>query len=139
MTIDHLTLEQLPEVAKRIVDVWKHPVLLLRGEMGAGKTTLTAALLKALGSSDLASSPTFSIVNEYLLESGGKLYHFDLYRLKSHHEAFEIGMEEYLHSGYRCVVEWPENFLTFMPAKVHEIFLENTGASRRLTFQTLAL
>jgi tRNA threonylcarbamoyladenosine biosynthesis protein TsaE len=75
--------------------------------MGAGKTTIIKELCIAIGSNDNFSSPTYSIVNEYIYP-GGKIYHFDLYRLNSLDELFDIGIEEYLYSGHYCIFEWPQ-------------------------------
>lgn len=75
--------------------------------MGAGKTTLIKAFCKHLGVEDEVSSPTFSLVNEYEGRDG-KIYHFDLYRIQSEEELFDIGYEDYFFSGYLCLVEWPE-------------------------------
>jgi tRNA threonylcarbamoyladenosine biosynthesis protein TsaE len=75
--------------------------------MGVGKTTLVKAICTYLGSIDRATSPTFSLVNEYTTPSGISIYHFDFYRLKKLEEAYNIGYEEYFYSGNYCFVEWP--------------------------------
>ncbi len=75
--------------------------------MGSGKTTLIKQLCAFLNVKDEVSSPTFSLVNEYLGDEG-PIYHFDLYRIRSEHELFDIGYEDYFFSGYLCLVEWPE-------------------------------
>ena len=78
--------------------------------MGAGKTTFTTAVCKVLGvSEDAVSSPTFAIVNEYRSASGEPIYHFDFYRISKPAEALDIGLYEYLDSGFLCLMEWPEN------------------------------
>lgn len=82
-------------------------VWLLSGDLGAGKTTLVQGLAQTLQASDLVTSPTFSIVQPYLLPEDHWLYHLDLYRLKSIGEAHEIGIEDYLDSGEWCIIEWP--------------------------------
>ena len=82
-------------------------IILFSGEMGAGKTTLIKELCKHLGVHDEVSSPTFSLVNEYESELG-TVYHFDLYRIQSEEELYDIGYEDYFFSGYLCLVEWPE-------------------------------
>lgn len=132
----NVTLEKLPEVAKAISRGWRHPVLLLHGSMGAGKTTFTAALMAALGCDDLVSSPTFSLVNEYQLSNGAKVFHFDLYRIENAQELWDMGLETYIDSGHKCVVEWPEKMRTFLPENFHEIFIEVADARRNITFQT---
>jgi len=75
--------------------------------MGAGKTTLIKEFCTHLGIEDEVSSPTFSLVNEYE-SSLGPVYHFDLYRIQSEEELYDIGYEDYFFSGYLCLVEWPE-------------------------------
>ena len=99
---------QLKDVARNIVPLLhQHKILLLFGQMGAGKTTLVSEIVKQLGSNDQVSSPTFSIVNEYQY-SDGKIFHFDLFRLKNKEELLSIGWEEYIYSGEICIIEWPE-------------------------------
>ena len=83
-------------------------VIAYTGDLGAGKTAFTRGLARGLGIPDRVTSPTFTIVNEY---EGGRLplFHFDLYRLASSDELFEIGWEDYLRRGGVCAVEWSEN------------------------------
>ena len=87
------------------------------GSMGAGKTTFINALSKALGvEDDSTSSPSFSIINEYRSDTTAELiYHFDLYRLESLEEAFDIGVEDYFDSGALCLIEWPERVEDILP------------------------
>jgi len=83
-------------------------ILAYRGDLGAGKTAFTRGLAKGLGSADPVTSPTYTIVNEYL--SGRlPLFHFDMYRLHSADDLFDIGWEDYLDRGGVCAVEWSEN------------------------------
>lgn len=84
------------------------PVLLLKGNLGAGKTTLSQALLKALGVVQQVNSPTFNIVNTYSDASGNDFYHFDLYRIKHFAELEDLGFFDYIDSGRPCLIEWPE-------------------------------
>ena len=93
--------------------------------MGAGKTTFTKAICKALGVDEAVTSPTFAIVNEY----AGPIYHFDFYRLKRVEEAFDMGFEDYLYSGAWCLIEWPERIEDLLPketVRVH-ILVEEDG------------
>lgn len=90
-------------------------VWVFKGELGAGKTTLIKAIAKQLGVVDAVTSPTFSIVNEYMDNKGGKVFHFDFYRIEDPEEAWEIGLEEYFYSGNYCFVEWAEKVPAFIP------------------------
>ncbi|MDX1476687.1 MAG: tRNA (adenosine(37)-N6)-threonylcarbamoyltransferase complex ATPase subunit type 1 TsaE [Saprospiraceae bacterium] len=83
-------------------------LVLLRGELGAGKTALVQALCHELRVTDQVSSPTFSLINEYATVDGDMVYHIDLYRLETLDEALQIGIEDYLDSNTWCFVEWPE-------------------------------
>jgi tRNA threonylcarbamoyladenosine biosynthesis protein TsaE len=87
---------------------------LFEGDMGAGKTTLIKSICTELGMKEMASSPTYSIVNEYEYP-GGKIYHFDFFRIKTQNEAYDIGFEEYLASGDFCFIEWPQNIPDLWP------------------------
>jgi tRNA threonylcarbamoyladenosine biosynthesis protein TsaE len=101
-------VEGLNEVAQKLIDSFKESrVFALNGLMGVGKTTLVKAICAYLDSFDTATSPTFSLVNEYTTPSGISIYHFDFYRLKNLEEAYNIGYEEYFYSGNYCFVEWP--------------------------------
>lgn len=83
-------------------------VITFRGDLGAGKTTLIKSLCRTLGCQDEVTSPTFSLVNEYRDSNGNPVYHIDLYRLNTIEEALQMGIQEYLDSGHRCLIEWPE-------------------------------
>ncbi len=77
------------------------------GRMGSGKTTFISALCHEMGVSSSVTSPTFTLVNEYALPDGEPLYHLDMYRVNSVAEALDFGIDEYLESGLRCLIEWP--------------------------------
>lgn len=85
-----------------------YKVILLSGDLGSGKTTLTKALCSRLGVAEAITSPTFSLVNEYPSAGAGSIYHMDLYRLEKREDLVQIGFEEYLESGQLCLIEWPE-------------------------------
>ena len=105
--------------------------------MGAGKTTFTTAICKALGVTDPVGSPTFAIVNEYLREDGDYMYHFDFYRLNKLSEAVEIGLDDYLYSGCLCIMEWPENVEELLPDDTLKIYFTiNPDNSRTLTWES---
>lgn len=121
--------------AEYISNNLQHKILLLRGNLGAGKTTFTQFLLKELGSQDEVNSPTYSIVNEYNT-TDGKVFHFDLYRLKNIEEVFDIGMDEYLEEGILSIIEWPEIYeeeLERVPH--HNLKIENYSDFRELIFK----
>jgi len=129
------SLADLPSLAAQVVAEMQHPVVLLFGSMGAGKTTLIKALCKVLLVEDEVSSPTYSLVNEYETEAGETIYHFDLYRLNSPEEALDFGVEEYLESGNMCLIEWPEKIVDFLPETFGVIKIEAFENSRMLVFR----
>ena len=104
-------------------------VIAFRGDLGAGKTAFTRGLARGLGAADRVTSPTYTIVNEYL---GGKmpLFHFDMYRLGSSDELFDIGWEDYLERGGICAVEWSENVEDAMEDAL-SVCIEKLGDNER--------
>lgn len=123
------SIDEIQEVAKKIMDNNPYKTILFHGNMGVGKTTLIKALAKHLGVKDATSSPTFSLVNEYLTNKNQSLYHFDLYRIKSEIEALDIGIDDYLYSGNWCFIEWPEKIPSLLPDNYTtiEITLDTDG------------
>ena len=109
-------------------------VIAYRGDLGAGKTAFTRGLAKGLGATDRITSPTYTIVNEYL--SGRlPLFHFDMYRLADAEELWDIGWEDYLERGGICAVEWSENVQSALENPVY-ITLEKLGeTARRITIE----
>ncbi len=127
-------LEEWKDIVNQIIPNLQHNILLLKGNLGAGKTTFSQFLLKDLGSSDEISSPTYSIVNEYDTPKG-KVFHFDLYRLKSVEEAYDFGIEEYLDNGYLSIIEWPEIYTDELEGyDFHEMIITNTESGREIEF-----
>ena len=109
-------------------------VLAYRGDLGAGKTAFTRGLARGLGCNELVTSPTYTIVNEYL---GGRLplFHFDMYRLRSSEDLWDIGWEDYLERGGVCAVEWSENVADALEDAL-TITIEKLGeTSRRITLE----
>ena len=109
-------------------------VIAYRGDLGAGKTAFTRGLARGLGCAEIVTSPTYTIVNEYL---GGRipLFHFDMYRLRCSDDLFDIGWEDYLDRGGVCAVEWSENVDDAMEDAVY-ITIEKLGEdSRRITLE----
>ncbi|MBC7641013.1 MAG: tRNA (adenosine(37)-N6)-threonylcarbamoyltransferase complex ATPase subunit type 1 TsaE [Flavobacterium sp.] len=109
------SLNEINEVANKIIAHNPKKVILFNGEMGVGKTTLIKQLCKNLGVVQATSSPTFSLVNEYQTIDNQIIYHFDVYRLKQESEALDMGIEEYLYSGNWCFIEWPEKIPNLIP------------------------
>ena len=110
MEIKIQSLESIHEAAREfIAAMGDNTVFALYGKMGSGKTTFVKALCEELGVSDVISSPTFAIVNEYRSDETGELiYHFDFYRIKKLSEVYDMGYEDYFYSGALCFIEWPE-------------------------------
>ena len=109
-------------------------VIAYRGDLGAGKTAFTRGLARGLGYRDPVTSPTYTIVNEYL---GGRLplFHFDMYRLRSSEDLWDIGWEDYLDRGGVCAVEWSENVEDALEDAL-TVTIEKLGeGSRRITIE----
>ena len=107
-------------------------VLAYQGDLGAGKTAFTRGLARGLGSTDPVTSPTYTIVNEYL--SGRiPLFHFDMYRLASEEDLFDIGWEDYLERGGICAVEWSENVSRGLDAAVTVSIQKLEETTRKIT------
>ena len=124
-------LEELSDIAKEVIKEASSKKLLFFGEMGSGKTTLIKEICKQLGTEDIISSPTFSLVNEYQTSNQEVIYHFDFYRIEDEEEAYDIGIEEYFYSESWCLVEWPDNIQNLLPLKSTEIHLTQLDDSRR--------
>jgi tRNA threonylcarbamoyladenosine biosynthesis protein TsaE len=118
------SLDQLEEVAQKIIDQNPNKVILFHGEMGVGKTTLIKQLCKSLGVTDATSSPTFSLVNEYQTKENQLVYHFDFYRLNHETEALDMGVDDYLYSGNWCFIEWAEKIPNLIPESHSVITIE---------------
>jgi len=130
------SLEEIGAAAQKLLAENPAKIILFNGQMGAGKTTFIKALGAALGVTDTMSSPTFSLVNEYHTSSGEIIYHFDLYRIKQESEAMDMGIDDYLYSGYYCFIEWPEKIPSLIPEKhsvVNLSVLENGNRMMEIT------
>ncbi|MBO5216407.1 MAG: tRNA (adenosine(37)-N6)-threonylcarbamoyltransferase complex ATPase subunit type 1 TsaE [Alistipes sp.] len=117
------SLSSLEDVARQIIQsLGERNVVLFRGEMGAGKTTLISRIVEALGAEDNVTSPTFALVNQYE-GTERRIYHFDFYRIERIEEVFDFGYEEYFYSGDLCLVEWPEKIEPLLPEDAMEVYI----------------
>jgi tRNA threonylcarbamoyladenosine biosynthesis protein TsaE len=127
--------EAWPAFAQALLPQLQHNILLLKGEVGAGKTTFSQALLAQMGCTDEVNSPTYAIVNEYDTPNG-KVFHFDLYRIKTIAELDDLGFEDYLTQGAYCIVEWPEIYEPYWPEIAHHVIeIKNLDQGRALSFE----
>lgn len=130
------SLEEIDAAAKQVI---AHPIkniVLFHAGMGVGKTTFIKAIARQLGVKDMTSSPTFSLVNEYETDAGNILYHFDLYRINSEEEAYDMGIDEYFYSGNLCLIEWPEKTPNLIPLDHTSITLRQLqNGKRQLTLK----
>lgn len=143
MTITIDNIEGIRQAAADFAAAAKSRHFAFHAPMGAGKTTFISALCRALGSEDEASSPTFSIVNEYTVNPDGasaalpggaydKIYHFDFYRVDSPAELMDLGLDDYWDSDAPCFIEWPENAEGFLPDDVVDVEIEVDDDGRRI-------
>lgn len=118
-------------------EIGNHKIVAFFAPMGAGKTTFTTAICKALGvKEDAVSSPTFAIINEYRTDSGDSMYHFDFYRITRIEEALDVGFYDYIDSGRLCIIEWPENIEEILPDETLRVSIAvNQDESRTVSWE----
>ena len=137
MEITIKSLEEIKTAAKTFVEnMGESRVFAFFGKMGSGKTTFIKAVCETLGVTDVITSPTFAIVNEYTSDiSGDTVYHFDFYRIKRLEEVYDMGYEDYFYSGRLCFIEWPELIEELLPEDAVRVYVtENEDGGRTLTF-----
>jgi tRNA threonylcarbamoyladenosine biosynthesis protein TsaE len=127
------SISDLNTISKQLIEQFKDTkVVLLNGEMGAGKTTLIKQLCKNLGVNENTSSPTFSIVNEYKTDNSLSIYHFDFYRIEHEQEAMDFGYEDYFYSNAFCFIEWAEKIPNLIPENHLVINIEIDADNNRI-------
>ena len=125
--------KNLPAASKELLKIAGDcRIFAFYGAMGAGKTTIIKSICKSLGAVDLVTSPTFTIVNEYKINAGESIYHFDFYRIKKLEEIFDFGVEEYFASGSYCFLEWPELAEEALPDGIVRIKIDVTHDNQRV-------
>ena len=130
--ITHSPLETEKVGAKLAEHLSAGAVIAYRGDLGAGKTAFTRGIARGLGITEPVTSPTYTIVNEYLT-GRMPLFHFDMYRLSSADELFDIGWEDYLERGGVCAVEWSENVEDALEDPITVTIEKTGGESRKIT------
>ncbi len=134
MQINIQSLESINEAARQFISrMGENTVFALYGKMGAGKTTFIKAVCEELGVTDVITSPTFAIVNEYRSDETGELiYHFDFYRIKKLDEVYDMGYEDYFYSGALCFIEWPELIEDILPGDAVTVTITEQEDGTRL-------
>ena len=119
------SISDLPGLAAKLLRTYSDfRVFAFYGEMGVGKTTFIKSICRQLGVSDETSSPTFSLINEYITAEDESIFHIDFYRIDRIEEAFDLGYEEYIYSGSYCFIEWPEKAESILPENTIRVSLK---------------
>jgi len=136
MNITINDIANIGEAARQFVEaIGDRRVFAFYGSMGAGKTTFIKAICKQLGVTDVITSPTFAIVNEYEAPSGA-VFHFDFYRIKRLDEVYDMGYEDYFYSGSLCFIEWPELVEELLPGDAVRVTItEQPDGTRAVSIQ----
>lgn len=136
MEIKIKSLDNIREAAKAFLDgMGTGKVFAFYGKMGAGKTTFIKAICEELGVTDVITSPTFALVNEYTATDGSPIYHFDFYRIKKLDEVYDMGYEDYFYGGSLCFLEWPELIEEILPEDVTKVTItEEADGSRKVVW-----
>ena len=134
MVFEVSSIENWKRITEEILPLIKKKILLLKGNLGVGKTTFTKCLLEKMGSEAEVNSPTYSLVNEYFTPNG-KVFHFDLYRINDLEELFDVGIEEYIESGLLTIIEWPDIYeKELLEMDFHVMEIENNDGIRKVSF-----
>jgi tRNA threonylcarbamoyladenosine biosynthesis protein TsaE len=133
LQLDITNQGDLPDACSKLLDfAGDSRVFAFTAPMGAGKTTIIKQLCRSLGSEDHFSSPTYSIVNEYH-SPAGIIYHFDLYRIRTIDELFDLGFEEYISSNRYCFIEWPQLAVELLPKSYLDVTIVMEDGKRLLS------
>lgn len=129
-------LSEYPQAAAEFIRaIGDRRIFAFYGKMGVGKTTFIKSLCDELGVTDTVNSPTFAIVNEYADGNGEPIYHFDMYRIKSVAELYNLGYEDYFYNGALCLIEWPELAEELLPEDTVKVsIVEEEDGTRTITF-----
>ena len=125
--ISHSEAETIEYAARYAQTLRPGDVVLLDGEMGAGKTVFVKGIARGLGIGEEITSPTYAYMNDY----GGKLYHYDCYRLQNGAQAEAMGLCDYFYAGGICVVEWSENIADVLPPHCRRVTIAKRGENER--------
>jgi tRNA threonylcarbamoyladenosine biosynthesis protein TsaE len=131
------SLDTIRKTAREFIDNMDgRTVFAFYGAMGAGKTTFVKAVCEEMGVKDVVNSPTFAIINEYDVEGGKPIFHFDFYRINKPEEAFDFGYEDYFYSGNICFIEWPEKIEALLPENCVKVTIEEQlDGSRKIAVE----
>lgn len=125
-------IKDIDNAAKEFISFIKdHKIIVLSGELGAGKTTFINALCKQYEIAESVTSPTYSLIHEYHFNKNKIIYHMDLYRIRSAREAIDAGVEDCITSGEICLIEWPEVAATLLPDRYIKIIIQSLPLNKR--------
>lgn len=126
--------EELPGMVSGILEAYPDQrIFLFSGDLGVGKTTMIKEFCRQLGVADSVMSPTFPIIHPYQDKENRPVYHMDLYRIPLESQLVDLGFEDYLHSGYFCMIEWPDIAQALLPDKYVRITITLSGKERKIS------
>ena len=129
-------IDDLNKIAESLLEKFPDKrIFAFYGEMGAGKTTFIKSICENLGVIDTVSSPTFAIINVYKTAESEDIYHFDLYRLNTIEEFYDIGYEDYFFSDSYCFIEWPEKVERLLPEDIVRVYIEVDESNDKRVFK----